>query len=293
MPYSVGLFFAQMNIHTRLLSPVAIIGSGWLGSELARQLLNNGVDVVGTSRNPQKREQLNKAGVRAIDVDVYQPESFQQTELTTAKIWIIAIAAGLNRRDPNAYVRAMRTLIEHAVQTDIERVVFISTSSVYGSATRQVNEDSAVAPQTNSAKAHVEVEEILRELLPKRHYVLRLAGLISEQRHPVRRMVLRSDIENGHHVVNLIHRTDVVNALLVLCEIEPVKRGTLHLCAPDHPSRYEYYTWAAKQLTLPPPQFVLPVDEALQGKTIDCTKSLQALGLALHYTSPFQMLTEQ
>lgn len=282
-----------MKHDTSFLSPVAIIGCGWLGQALARQLIQAGVHVVGTSRNEQTIQQLALTGVEAINVDVYQPASLAHPALLNARIWVISIAAGLNRREPSDYIQSMQHLFMLAKQNGIEKVVFVSTSSVYGNETRVVTEFSDVNPQTASAKAHVEIEQLLRETLPKRHVILRLAGLISEQRHPVKRMVKRDQIENGHQVVNLIHRADVVTALTTLCTSHSVTGETLHLAAPEHPSRFEYYTWAAETLGLGQPDFRLPIKPQTEGKTIDCERSLDRLGLTLRYASPYSMLSEQ
>jgi hypothetical protein len=63
---------------------------------------------------------------------------------------------------------------------------------------------------------------------------------------------------------------------------------TLHLAANEHPSREEYYRWAAVKLALPEPQFA--PSGPLTGKFIDASWTLQKLGLKLLYPSPFDML---
>ena len=181
----------------------------------------------------------------------------------------------------------MKGLISHASQSDVEKLIFVSTSAVYGNQNRTVYEYSAVDPVTASAKAHVEVEQHIRSTFGDGGTIVRLSGLVDDDRHPARSLSGRVDIANGQQVVNLIHRADVITAVEKIIQRQ-VYGQTLHLAAPDHPTRAEYYVATAKKMGISEPSFLF--DESVgKGKSINCELTLSALELELKYPSPYDM----
>lgn len=273
---------------------VAVIGCGWLGLSAAKHLVKQGYQVAGSSRNNSKLAQLNQLGITPVAVDVYEPQSYQNSAIADCSIWIINIAAGRRTTDFAVYVGKMKQLIDYAATCKIAHLIFVSTTAVYGNPPGTVVETTELQPVTASGKAHAEMEEYIQSRLSARSSILRLAGLVSIDRHPARSLSKRTEaISGGKQVINLIHRTDVVAALSILCERGPMGTKPLHLASPDHPSRKDYYTWAAEQLGLKAPLFTCEENTQYESKRIDCSDSLMRLGLTLKYTSPYDMLTEE
>ncbi|MFT6777341.1 MAG: hypothetical protein ACJAV1_001258 [Paraglaciecola sp.] len=89
-------------------------------------------------------------------------------------------------------------------------------------------------------------------------------------------------------MVNLVHQHDVIHS--IECIIKNAVWGqTLVLSASKHPTRKDYYKWAAEQLNLAAPAFIEEIGQP-SGKLIDAGKSLDILGIFLKYPSPYDML---
>jgi hypothetical protein len=111
---------------------------------------------------------------------------------------------------------------------------------------------------------------------------------VGEQRHPVNYLAGKTKLSAPNKVVNLVHQNDVIQSIESLIKNNAWGR-TLVISALEHPTRKEYYTWAANKLNLAAPSFI---DEQGQprGKEIDASRSLDILGIHLKYPSPYDML---
>ncbi|WP_164084750.1 NAD-dependent epimerase/dehydratase family protein [Alteromonas flava] len=273
---------------------IAVIGCGWLGFPLARHLASLHYPVVGTSRTTSTLEKLSALGITAQYADVYKPATFSTPALSNASTWVFTIAAGRKNTDFNAYVGAIQACLKLAKQDPKKQIVFVSTTAVYGNISGLVDEQTPTAPVTGSGKAHVAIEENIRQQFPQQHTILRLAGLVNRARHPVRTLCRKQRIENGQQRVNLVHQADVISALSAIIKQRPNNFGTLVLASSEHPRRDDYYRWAAAQLDLPQPDFI-PIEETANddtGKLIDARASCAAIGLTLRFASPYAMLAE-
>jgi nucleoside-diphosphate-sugar epimerase len=107
----------------------------------------------------------------------------------------------------------------------------------------------------------------------KNYCILRLAGLIGANRHPVKYLSGRT-IENGNMRVNLINRKDVINAIIHVIEKDHWN-DIFNLCSPEHPSKADYYNAEARKQGIPAPTF-LSSDKI--GKEVSSDKIHQELG---------------
>ncbi|MBT0585875.1 NAD(P)H-binding protein [Alteromonas oceanisediminis] len=270
---------------------MALIGCGWLGQAVAQRLIEKHIAVVGTTRSAQRANTLREQGIEPVILDVAALSAANTQALADSPCWMINIPPGRRRIDASVFTEQLCRLIDVAQAQDIQQIIFISTTSVYGESpyteVSEIKENAPTYPETGSAHAHVAIEQYLRETLPGRHCVLRLAGLVDDQRHPVTSLSGRSQISAPQKPVNLVHKVDVVNAVLAIqqkCIVDDV----LHLSATDHPPRKAYYQWAADEKGLQRPDFIK--DDKPIGKVIDPQYTLQKLGLTLAYASPYDML---
>ncbi|TRY32826.1 SDR family oxidoreductase [Aliiglaciecola sp. M165] len=268
---------------------ITIIGGGWLGQPLAKRLIEAGHDVVATKRSVDGVNALQAQGIESqcyqLGDDLASPEV---VSLLSSDVLIINIPPGRKSYEPFVFINNMQALVSEAQMCGTSHVIFVSTTAVYGNQSRTVYEYSETDAATTSAKAHVEIEKHLRKVFSDQACILRLAGLVSEDRHPARSLSGRQNIENGQQVVNLVHRKDVINAIQAICENE-IYGHTLHLCAIEHPTRANYYSDAAEKMGLPLPSF-RPTTSEEAGKSINCEFTLKTLGLNLEFSSPYDML---
>ena len=268
---------------------IGICGCGWLGQPLAQHLRSSGHDIVATRRSKEALQALDELGYSSIAYSLGQSlSSGSLLPLFSSELLILNIPPGGKSLRPETFVLRMKALIAHANSKGVKHLIFISTTSVYGQQSAHVTEQTRPKPNTDSGFAHIRIEQSVFEHFKKRGTVIRLAGLVGSDRHPAKFLAGRTDLKNGGQGVNLIHQQDVVSAITQIIE-KHIWGETLHLAASEHPSREEYYRWAAAKLSLPEPQF-LPSENASTGKLIDATWTLQQLGLRLQYASPFDML---
>lgn len=284
---------------------ISIIGAGWLGKPLAQHLSNHHGVYVSKS-TPEQAKALQADGWNACAFRLGEPLPAMLANNNVAVINVPPKLRGAaTAEDAERFTERMLNLIQEFMSSAVspnsknsnKNIVFVSTTAVYGDATGDITETTPVNPQTLSAKAHVNIERYLHSQFPEQATVLRLSGLVSVDRHPVRSLVKRSQagakpLANPLQVVNLIHRTDVITAISTIIEQQYFGK-TLHLACPDHPTRNDYYCWAAHQCGLPAPQFETVQqtleEQETQGKIINAHATLQQLNLTLQAPSPYNM----
>ncbi|KJG03475.1 SDR family oxidoreductase [Photobacterium angustum] len=263
---------------------VAICGCGWLGLPLAKALYKEGHNVYGTKRNAREANALNACGIHGMPMELPLVEDDQLSPLAAmlaSDVMVINIAAGRNSIDKEQHYQNVLSLSNAAHQSGCQRIIFISTTSVYDGRKGRVTEDDDVMPLTDSALTHVRIENSLRAQWGDQLTIMRLSGLIGEDRHPVKFLAGRNGLKGGSHPVNLIHLEDCVAAIVRLIGFKD-SISVLHLASDFHPTRREYYTLMAEQLSLPLPEF-LPDDESSTAKVIDAAKTLMNLGYELKH----------
>lgn len=270
---------------------IAIVGCGWLGLPLGLTLQQGRHNIVATARSAQRVNALTEQGFIAIQYELgAELQSSHLAPIFESDILVLNIPVGRKTATPEVFVQHMLRLIQAAHHSPIQHILFISTTSVYGDIEQTVTEASPIKPITASAKVNFQIEQMIKKYFSNNATVLRLAGLIGPDRHPAKFLAGRSNLANPEQVVNLIHQQDVIHAIQAILT-KQVWGETLLLCASGHPSRKQYYTWAAKQLNLVPPKFKdAPADKTSQGKQVDGSLTLEKLGLKLIYPSPYDML---
>ena len=268
---------------------IAVVGCGWLGLPLAISLQTSGQNIIATCRSEQKASELTKLGLDAQRYelgDVLTHGRFDK--LFASDVLVLNIPVGRKSPTTQTFAKHMQALLKHAADKQIRNLIFISTTSVYGDNCGVVTEQSPTSAQTQSGRINLAVEVLAKQYFAGRSTVIRTAGLVGENRHPAHYLAGKVGLPNPDNSVNLVHQDDVICAIQTIIK-KDIWGQTLHLSALEHPTRAEYYTWAAEKLSLNAPLFVKGQGVAL-GKQIDATQTLQLLGLSLKYPSPFDMI---
>jgi nucleoside-diphosphate-sugar epimerase len=299
-----------------------IIGLGWLGSPLGLYFKSAGHTVAGTTRNAEKAESLTNQGIQTVLFDLYENDAIDLPhELFKNAYVVINIPPGRKNFEPILFIERMKRLFDYAHQHAAVHICFISTTSVFGELEGRVAHNSPFAPNTASGNAHVELERYLKELASAYDVtlnpnlrtngfscsVLRLAGLVGNDRHPISTLSQKSNIAMGKNPVNLVHQEDVIRVISAVLQ-NSGEKGSLNeaemttsspfennffaanLCSLEHPSREQYYTWCAEQKGIRVPQFSPDNRARVNGKWIDAEHTINKLGLKLRYPSPYDML---
>ena len=130
-------------------SHVLIIGCGYIGRRVALLARNAGLDVVAMSRHPLNDGELLERGVVPFRADLDDPVSLAELPTRRAIVFYLAPPPGGGHTDPR--MRAFLCSIKAGDEP--KRVVYMSTSGVYGDCGDQVvTEETRVNPQTSRAR---------------------------------------------------------------------------------------------------------------------------------------------
>lgn len=247
---------------------IGVFGCGWLGTPLAKNLITKGNSVKGTTTSEHKLEALKSLGILSYHVTLKQDkvEGNIQDFLKDLEVLIINIPPSLRKTGGESFVKRIRLLLKYIEVSEVEKILFISSTSVYGDIEGEINEKSISQPLTASGKQLLEVEKLLLSNPKIETTILRFGGLIGPHRHPVYYLAGRTDLKNGEEFINLIHLDDCI--LMIETIIKEgywglIFNGVYH----HHPTKKEYYTTEAIKKGLNPPQFVTSKNKILK-KTI-------------------------
>lgn len=268
---------------------ISILGCGWLGLPLAEWLLEKGWRVKGSTTRPEKLSVLKERGIEAYRVAVGEElEGEDLSEFFRSPALLINIPPG-GRRDPEAarrYPDKIKHIIEAARRGDVRRVLFVSSTGVYGQATSIITEADTPRPRTASGKALAQTEAWLLDQQDLDITILRLSGLVGGERKPGRFLAGKTGLSNGSAPVNLIHRDDCIRIIYEILRQE-IWGEIFNAAADGHPSRRDFYIYQAKKEGLIPPEF-LPDTGEETGKVISNEKVKAALGYRFLHPDPMQ-----
>jgi nucleoside-diphosphate-sugar epimerase len=264
---------------------ISVLGCGWLGGPLARALVRDGHQVLGSSRSADRRQYLAGVGVVPYPIDL--DPMLRGTGLDAffaSELLIVTLPPGRGREEVvEFYQTAIQNILVAARANGVQRLLFTSSTGVYGATTGLVDENTPTAPQHASGQAVLAAEQRLRESSNPAVTILRLAGLAGPDRQPGRWLAGKHELARGDAPVNLVHQVDVIAAIRAVIE-KAAWNKIYNVCAAEHPTRAAFYRHAATRLGLEPPTF-LPGGET--DKRIDSRRIRRELGLTFRYDDPF------
>ncbi|QGY29816.1 SDR family oxidoreductase [Pantoea cypripedii] len=272
------------------MKKVAIVGLGWLGMPLAMALTARGWQVTGSKTSPDGVDAARRCGIEACQL-VLTPELECEADdlntLLSVDALVVTLPASRTVQGGEDYMQAVQNVVDTALAYKVPRIIFTSSTSVYGPGPGVMKERSPLRPETVAGKTLVALENWLHDLPGTSVDIVRLAGLVGPNRHPGRFLAGKTDLSDGSHVVNLVHLDDVVEAIVLL--LQTPKGGRVYnLCAPKHPARSEFYPTVARQLGLTAPTFVAePLGNV--GKSIDGRAICDELGFEYSWSDPMTM----
>jgi len=263
---------------------LAITGLGWFGMELGKSLRKDYI-VSGTKRKPTVApegisiHELSFAPLpRGVDLD-----KVFDTDYLVLNIPPNARSEGALDR----YSAMMDVILDALIDSPVSKLIFVSSTGVFGDGQYHVDEKTAPSPSTLSGRILMEAERKVLDFSSCRKAILRPAGLVGGQRHPARFLAGRENLSGRSHPVNLVHRSDLIAITRAILESESDEK-VFHAVASEHPSKEEYYSFASEKLGLPRPHF----DEAdtSRGKVVSGEWSKRFLDVSFEFDDPKDML---
>lgn len=272
------------------MKKVAIVGLGWLGMPLAMSLAAAGWQVSGSKTTQDGVEAARMCGIDGYLLEL-TPELVCEADdlaaLLAVDALVITLPASRTAAGGENYLLAVQQLVDSALAHSVPRIVFTSSTSVYGDRPGITKESDPLEPVTVAGRTLQELESWLHHLPNTSVDILRLSGLVGPKRHPGRFLAGKEGLTNGEQGVNLVHLEDVIEAIRLL--LQTPKGGRIYnLSAPAHPARNQFYPMVANALGLTPPTFVSD-DSGGGGKLIDGSKICRELGFEYRYPDPGKM----
>ena len=269
-----------------------IFGCGYLGHRVAKLWQDAGDTVHVVTRSVGRVAELQSEGLQTLVADVRRPETL--SELPAAKT--ILFAVGFDRSAGGTihevYAAGVKNVLA-ALSSTVERIIYISTTGVYGPAGgASVDENTPTNPQRDGAKASLAAEQ----RLGTNAVILRLGGIYGPNRVPY-----LAKLRNGEPIaapsqgwLNLIHVDDAAS-IVVAAEVWARRQaGVPHVfCVSDGQPvvRGDYYREVARRIDAEPPRFIAPnldspsAARAASDKRISIAKLRQELNFQFTYPS--------
>ena len=227
-----------------------IVGCGYVGLELGRQLTDRGHDVVGVRRSDRGLNAVADAGLDPVRADVTEPETL--SALPSAD-WLV-FAASSGGRGSDAARRVFVDGLEHTLaafadhDSPPEQLVYTSSTGVYGDHDGDwVDEDTPLDPTTEKTQVLAEAESVARSA-PFPSTVTRFAGLYGPDRYRLDRY-LEGPVTEGY--LNMVHRDDAAGA--VRFALAQALDETLLVVDDEPVSKWAFADWLADACGVDPP----------------------------------------
>ena len=239
---------------------IAVLGCGWLGLPLAEKLLALGHTIKGSTTSEDKLETLDVKGIQAYLVQCEEDNCLGLEKFVeNVDVLILTLPPGLRQNSERRFDLVIKNLAENILHSNIKHLIFISSTSVYGKLTGNIDENSMPRPFSESGKQLLKCEELLLSATQYHTTVLRFGGLIGPNRHPVFSLTKRDAIVNPEGEINLIHLEDCINCLLAVIEKQK-ENSVFNAVTPFHPDRKSYYNTMAEKAGISLPPFIVTSD---------------------------------
>jgi len=226
---------------------VCILGCGYVGLELARQLQPNH-EVVGVRRSPDGTEAVEGTGATAVRADV--TDAGDLAAVPDADALVFAASSGGRGAEAarEVYVDGLRTAIETFGARDDapDQLVYTSSTGVYGDHDGGwVDETTPLDPTTEKTRVLAEAERVAREVAAEYGIdgrVARFAGLYGPDRYRLERYI-EGPVTAGY--LNMLHRDDAAGVVRFMLEDSD---EDLLLAVDDEPvDKHAFADWLADE----------------------------------------------
>lgn len=235
---------------------IGVLGCGWLGLPLAKHLIDHSYIVHGTTTSESKIAALRNEGIHPHKIVLTEStiEGDIQKFLNHIEVLIIDVPPKLRGKNKESFLVKMELLYAELKKSQVSRIIFVSSTAVYGNAKGLVTEATIPEPVTESGKQLLASETLFQNDTLLKTTIIRFGGLIGPGRHPVTMLSKRENLTNGNDPVNLIHLDDCIHMIRTI--LEKQYWGELfNGVYPLHPIKREYYSQEAKKRGIPAPDY--------------------------------------
>jgi nucleoside-diphosphate-sugar epimerase len=248
---------------------ILIVGCGYTGLELAQRLTFKGIPVVGSTRSVERASVIRTRGAAVVMMDMSDLSPLKKVR---GRLKAIVHMAPPIKQEDGSYADHTKDLLEWAKNEQLERFIYVSSTSVYGShGGAMVDEHSPCEPDSPRGAKRLEIEkQVLSADLPS--LVVRPAGIYGAGRSMLHRLAAGRYrlVGGGHAFTNRIHVKDL--AALLEAALVRGEKGSVYLGCDEHPTTQKELVEALiEEFQIPhPPECTL--EEAAIRMPIDVLK---------------------
>ncbi len=274
--------------------PELILGCGHLGRLVAAERLGRGHQVLGVVRTASSSGQLRELGISAMQLDLDAPDPFKLPLENSILFYFVPPPKG-----GDLDTRVQRLISEFSRQGNPHRIVYLSTTGVYGDCKGAwVSEEQPVNPVVSRAKRRWDAECRFREWSSATGgelVILRVAGIYGPGKLPLERLRKGLPLVRAEESpwTNRIHISDLVQ--VCIAAMDRGRDGEVYNASDGSPgTMIDYFTRVADLASLPPPPAISlsQAQEQLsagmlsymrESRRLDNSKIRDDLGITLEY----------
>ena len=245
---------------------LVIFGCGYVGTALAHAALAAGARVEALTRNPDKAAVLRAHGLGQVVVGELSSREWHGQIAGGADFVVNCVSSGGGPDGyERSYVAGMKSILAWAAQggAPVGTMAYTSSTSVYPQGDGTVVDETMPAPGATPNGRIIRESEMLLAHAPAlacaRWFIFRLAGIYGPGRHHLLNQLREGAAVlggQGTHHLNLVHRDDIVTALLAGLTAPDSVRNEIFNVADKAPAlREEVVCWLAARLGRPAPAF--------------------------------------
>lgn len=263
---------------------ISFIGCGWLGTRTAHYLNHKGHEVTGSATRIKKANSLALQNINSTVIKITDDiaSSTYNTDFFRSDILIISLKPNRQNDDKGYFKKQINTIAQLAEQNHVKKIIFWSSTSVYGDNKTIVDESSALNPTRPSGFSLIEAENILLSNTNFKTTVLRLGGLIGYERNPYETIKQNKKAGSLFVPVNLVHADDVIQ--ITELALSSTENQVFNVVSDQHPLRIDYYAKAYTELGVLPEAF--NQNAARNFKVVNNTKIKQELNYSFLLSNP-------
>jgi nucleoside-diphosphate-sugar epimerase len=264
---------------------ISIIGLGWLGLPLAEALLNQGIQVIGSTTSPEKKNALEQKGIDTVffKLDPH-PIGLGFQKLFDADILIVTIPPKSKHQSSEFYLEQLKYLRDLLNNSATKKVIFISSTGVYpkDSSSANYQEQEIITLSNSGNPTLLRAEELFQSNDSFESTIIRFGGLMGADRIPINYFSGKEHVD-GESRVNYIHQDDAVRMIAWVISTNLWNR-LFNGVAPIHSKKRDVLEASALKLAVDPPRSYQK-NENITQRLIDPSAILET-GFVFNFPDP-------
>ncbi len=249
----------------------SILGTGWLGYALACSLKED-YNVKVSIKDDTRLDSLKHEG--------FNPYVLNEKQLDSLDSLLDCDFLFINYPPSKFedYLLFLQKIYTHSKITNIQKIFFISSTSIYPSFEESFTEEYKIKKE-DSKLIVFEAEQVAK----KSHVIFRCSGLMGNDRI-AGKYFSGKVLKSSNKKINHVHKDDVISATIFA--IKNDIEGIYNLCSKTHPLRDDLYESNAKKYNFEKP-ILEYTNKKVLNRIIDGSK-IESLGFRYKYQNPMQ-----